>query len=213
MEITNPYNIDYELTTNQEARLNLLLAANAEIARRKTLYATRRCELAACTMSHPLDFGRTYALLGLLLGTFPPASFFLSFLVSDGMRNGIWIAVFLLWVNIVTAAAGYFTGKVIGMVLSSFGQRSFTFFALVIPLIGFLWGAVSGVAGGVFIFVVGAFFGAMLGGMVGAVALPLFFLAHRFLRVGDMLELKHFMPIAFAITFSICAIVLRLLIG
>ena len=217
MEITNPLDIDDQLITastprNPKGRLNLLVAANAEIARRKQLYPTRRVEFEATMMSRPLDFRRTYAYLGLMLGLFPPASFFLLFLgPKGGPRDGAWIIWLLMWVNLVTSVAGYFSGKIVGAVLSNLGKRSFTFFALFTPLIGFLWGGVTGAAGGVFIFVIGAFFGAILGGIVGAVALPLFLLIHNLLKSGDKIELKHFLPIASGVTFSICALILRFL--
>jgi hypothetical protein len=218
MEITDPFNIDHQLTTDASPRsveesLGLLLAANAEIAKRKLLYPTRQVELEAAMMSRPIDFRQTYAYLGLMLGLFPPASFFLLFLISKGMlaKDELWILALLIWVNAITAVVGYFSGKVVGSALSNIGKRSFSFFALVTPLIGLLWGGLSGAAGGVFIFVIGAFFGAFIGGIVGAAALPVFLLIHNLLKCGDMIELKHFLPISAAVTFSICAFILSFL--
>lgn len=215
MEITNPARIDNQLITDKSdksvgLRLNILLAANAEITKRKLLYPTAEFELAANAMRRPLDSRTAFAYLGLMLGAFPPASFFLSYLVSNGASDEVWIAALLFWVNLVTAATGFFLGKVVGSILSNFGKQSFTFFALLTPLIGFLWGAICGAAGGVFIFVIGAFFGAFIGGIVGAVALPSFLLVHRQLKTGDIIEFKHFLPIAAGITFSICAFILNL---
>jgi len=217
MEITDPLNIDDQLITastarNPKGRLNLLVAANAEIIRRKQLFPTRHIELEVNSMSNPLDFRRVYSYLGLMLGLFPPASFFLLFLVpKGGPRDNGWIIWLLLWVNLVTTVAGYFSGKVVGAILSNLGKRSFRFFAFLAPLIGFLWGGVTGATGGVFIFVIGAFFGAVIGGIVGAVALPAFLLIHHLVKRGDMIELKHFLPIASGVTFSICAYILRFL--
>ena len=79
-----------------------------------------------------------------------------------------------------------------------------------LALIGLLWGAVSGAAGGVIVFFFGAFFGAVLGGIVGSVALPLFTVFHRWLKKGESIELKHFLPVAFGVTFVICGFILGL---
>ena len=63
---------------------------------------------------------------------------------------------------------------------------------LALPFLGLLWGIVSGGAGGIIVFIIGAFFGALLGGIVGSVALPAFTILHRSLKKGEMIELKHF---------------------
>jgi len=81
---------------------------------------------------------------------------------------------------------------------------------LLSPFIGILWGIMAGGAGGVIIFLVGAIFGAFIGGMVGGAALPLFLIFHRLLRKGEFIEQKHFLPIAFGITFTICSFILGL---
>jgi hypothetical protein len=81
---------------------------------------------------------------------------------------------------------------------------------LMMPLIGLLWGMISGGAGGVIVFIFGAFFGAILGGIVGSLALPLFTIFHRLMKKGENIELKHFLPIAFGITFIICGFILGL---
>jgi hypothetical protein len=48
----------------------------------------------------------------------------------------------------------------------------------------------------------------MIGGAVGSVALTSFFVLYRMLTVAGMFELKHFLPIATGITFTICAFIL-----
>ena len=81
---------------------------------------------------------------------------------------------------------------------------------LTMPFIGFLWGASAGAAGGVVIFIFGALFGAVLGGIVGAAALPVFATLHRWLKKGEFIELKHFLPLAFGIVLTICGFILGL---
>jgi hypothetical protein len=88
--------------------------------------------------------------------------------------------------------------------------RSWSVMLLLAPLIGLTWGIISGGAGGVIIFVIGALFGAILGGAVGMVALPAFAVFHRLLKRGDMIERRHFLPLAFGITFTICSFILGL---
>jgi hypothetical protein len=68
----------------------------------------------------------------------------------------------------------------------------------------------AGGAGGIIIFGVGAFFGAMVGSLVGSVALPFFSIFHRLLKRGDKIESKHFLPLAFGIAFIISAFFLGL---
>jgi hypothetical protein len=73
-----------------------------------------------------------------------------------------------------------------------------------------LWGIIAGGSGGLIIFLVGAFFGAFVGGTVGAVALPAFAVFHRVLKRGDVMEYKHFLPLALGVTLTICSFILGL---
>ncbi len=81
---------------------------------------------------------------------------------------------------------------------------------LALPFVGILWGILSGGAGGAVILLFGAIFGAILGGIVGSFALPVFTILHRLLKKGDQIERKHFLPLAFGITFIISAFMLGL---
>ena len=191
-----------------EKRLDLLLAANDEIAKWKVKFPTSTVEVERSAMTRPMDARQTYAFLGLMLGTFPPATFFLLFLLSQSERIETWVIGLLTLVTLATATTGYHSGKIVALLISNISRRSLTFGLLTVPLVGLAWGIVSGAAGGVFIFLIGAFFGALIGGAVGAVALTAFFLIYRKLTIAGMIELKHFLPVAAGITFSICAFVL-----
>ena len=81
---------------------------------------------------------------------------------------------------------------------------------LALPFVGILWGVIAGGAGGAIIFIVGAFFGALLGASVGGFALPFFVIFHRLFKSGDKIDRKHFLPLAFGVSFIISAFFLGL---
>ena len=214
MEITDPLNIYDQLNWNGsdesvEQNLHILREANTKIAQRKSFYPTRDSEIAANSLSLKLDFKRTYSYLGAMLGVFPPASFFALFITASNPTNvEVWIIALLTGVNTVTAVVGYFFGKVVGNLLYDRDNRSLAFYILFLPFLGFLWGVIAGAVGGVFLFIVGAFFGAIIGGTVGMIALPAFYAMHRLLKHGEYLEMKYFLPVATGIVYSICAVIL-----
>ncbi|MDQ3634658.1 MAG: hypothetical protein M3405_09145 [Acidobacteriota bacterium] len=200
-------NSDEQLT---QERLNELFILNAEYDRQDELFSSDKEKLEADLMTAPLSVEKAYSYFGLLLGTFPPAAFFAKFFFEAGSpgNNEFWIIFLLTIVNIVTAAAGYFSGKLIGKITFELEKFSWHRMLLALPFLGFLWGIISGGAGGFFIFVFGAIFGAMIGGLVGSVALPAFTIFHRLLKRGDKIENKHFLPIAFGITIIISTYIL-----
>ncbi len=163
-------------------------------------------------MQNPLSTKQAYAWFGLLLGTFPPAAIFTRFLTNSGsLNNGdLWILGVIAIVNVISAVVGYFSGKLIGKIVGELEKNSWLAMFFALPFVGILWGILSGGAGGSIIFVIGAFFGALLGSAVGSVALPAFTLFHRLLKKGDMIDRKHFLPMAFGITFIICGFILGL---
>ena len=213
MELTDPLNIYDQLDrrNTDEAvahNLNVLYEANKRIAQNKAFYPTHQSKIEASSLSLKLDFKKTYAYLGLMLGIFPPASFFALFIAESNAPPEIWIAALLMGVNAVTAFVGYFFGKVVGSLLHDRDDRSISFYILFLPFLGFLWGAIAGAVGGVFLFIIGAFFGALIGGTVGMIALPAFYVMHRLLKHGEYLELKYFLPVSTGIVYSISAVIL-----
>lgn len=191
-------------------RLDLLLAANAETERQKVLYKSDREKTEADLMKNPLTSEKTFAYFGLLLGTFPPAAFFIKFAIDSRIVFGeeAWILGVLFIVNLITAVVGYFSGKLIAGSVRETEKYSWHAMFLVLPFIGMFWGMMAGGAGGAIIFIFGAFFGAILGALVGGTALPIFTIFHRLMKRGDVVELKHFLPLAFGITFAICSLIL-----
>lgn len=191
-----------------QERLNKLLAINAETAREKAMFRDNREKLEAAAMKNPLSLEKTFSYLGLILGAFPPAAMFIRFAI-DGRVEG-WVFGVMLIINLISSVVGFFSGKVIAKAVRYFENLNWMTMILVLPFLGLLWGIGAGGAGGIIVFVIGAFFGAILGGIVGSVALPAFTILHRFLKKGEMIEFKHFLPIAFGITFTICGFILGL---
>lgn len=191
-------------------RLDLLLAANAETDRQKAMFRTDQEKIEADLMRNPLNTEKVYSYLGLLLGTFPPAAFFTKFAIDSKVAFGeeAWIFGVLFIVNLISAVVGYFSGKLIAKSVRETEKYSWHAMFLVLPFIGMFWGMLAGGAGGAIIFIFGAFFGAILGALVGGIALPVFTIFHRLMKRGDFIELKHFLPIAFGITFAICSFII-----
>jgi hypothetical protein len=197
-----------------QQRLNTLLAVNAEIAREKSIVRSERERLEIELMKNPLSTEKAMSYFGAMLGLFPPFALFSRFvteLLGNANRSDdFWIIPLLLFVNLVCTVTGYFSGKLVGKIVAELEKTSWTGMLLALPFIGILWGIITGATGGIFIFVIGAFFGAMVAAAVGAVALPAFTVLHRLLKKGDSIEEKHFFPIALGITCVITAFILGL---
>ena len=189
-------------------RLNTLLALNAETAREKAMFRTDREKMEAGMMKNPLELEKTFSYFGLLLGMFPPAAMFIRFAI-DARVDG-WVYGVMFIINLISAVVGFFSGKLVAKLVRLVENSSWASMLLILPFIGLLWGALTGAAGGVIVFVFGAIFGAALGGIVGSIALPFFTVFHRLLKRGESIELKHFLPVAFGVTFIICGFILGL---
>jgi MFS family permease len=195
-----------------EKRLNTLLTLNAEIADEKALYVSEREKLESEMIKNPLSSEKAFSYLGLLLGTFPPAAIFTKFFIENGSLRSdeFWIIGVLAIVNLISAVVGFFSGKLIGKMVRETEKISWGRMLILLPFIGMLWGIMSGGAGGIIIFIIGALFGAYFGAIVGSIALPIFTIFHRLLKKGDFIERNQFLPIAFGITFVICGLILGL---
>lgn len=175
------------------------------------LYKSEREKSEAGLMRRPLDATKTFAYFGLMLGTFPPAAIFAKFFTEASFnKDAFWAIGFIILINIITAIVGYFSGKLVGKMVKESETYSWLMMILLMPFIGIFWGVTAGGAGGAIVFLFGALFGASFGAMVGGAALPIFAIFHRLLKKGEMIEMKHFLPIAFGLTFAICAFILGL---
>lgn len=193
-----------------QARLNVLLTANAEIARQKAMFASEREWLEAETMQKPVDTEKAYSYFGLMIGMLTPASLILRFTIDSRIfhPDGVWLILLLLIANAISAVVGFFSGKLIGRAARQIETYRWWAMLSAAPFLGLFWGMVAGGSGGLIIFIIGAFFGAFIGGIVGAAALPAFAVFHRLLKRGDVIEYKHFLPLALGITLTICSFIL-----
>lgn len=169
-------------------------------------------EFEAALMSNPLSGEKTFSYFGLLLGTFTPAAIFTRVFIDTKTFETaeFWILGVAVLVNLISAIAGFFSGKFIANLVADLERVSWTRMILTLPFIGIFWGILAGGAGGLVVLIFGAFLGAALGAAVGSVALPLFVIFHRLLKRGDKIEGKQFLPLAFGVTFVISAFILGL---
>ena len=176
------------------------------------MFPTEREKLESGLMENPISTSKVFAYFGLMLGIFSPAAIFTRFLMESENFRGedSWILGVLAVVNLITAVTGYFSGKLIAKLVTKIENYSWWTMLLLLPLIGILWGIMSGGAGGIVILIFGAIFGAVFGAMVGSIALPLFTIFHRILKKGELMEFKYFLPLSLGITFTICAFILGL---
>lgn len=194
------------------ARLDQLLAANAEIAKKRAAFRSDREEFEAAAMKRPLTAEKAFAYLGLTLGSLGPFSIFFNIVLNaNGFDPGFGLAIGLFLIaNTATAAMGFWTGKIVGRAIVSLRSRAWPAFVALSLLLGIAWGGISGGFGGFFLFIIGGFFGAIIGAMAGSVVLPVFAITHRLLASGNLIEMKHFLPLAFGTVLTVCAFILGL---
>lgn len=200
------YNGAGDAQAEANARLELLLAANAEIERQKQLYRREEDKSAALAMAQPLSSPQAFGLFGALLGTLPPLSIF--YRISN-FRDGVWIVLSFLMAS-MCAFVGYKLAKSLGNTFLNLERESWAKMLLVTSLLGTVWALATGAAGGAIFFGVGAIFGVIFALPVAFVAFPLFAILHRLLERGGNIERKHALPIAFGITLTISAYILGL---
>ena len=193
-----------------EQRLAELLKLNAAIAAEKESLGDDREKVAVSMMSCPIDSKKAFAYFGFMIGVMPPFALVLK-IVSETMPASRIPGLFLTLLTVAgtaTGVVGYATGRLIPAWVNAISGFALPNRIAFLSLIGLGWGAVSGAVGGLFLFFIGALFGGIAGGVIGAVSLPVLVGMHSLLRSGDFIELKHFLPIAFAITLSLCAFIL-----
>ena len=206
---TANFECDTEFTRQ---RLDILKKINDETALEKALFKLQREKTELILMKNSVSSENAFAYFGLLLGIFPPAAIFTRFFIDTRMfRNDeYWILGVVFIVNLVSAMVGFFSGKLIGKIVSELEKISWNKMILALPFVGAFWGIMAGSAGGAIILIVGAFFGAFLGACVGGFALPFFTVFHRLLKRGDKIDRRHFLPLAFGVSFIVSAFFLGL---
>jgi hypothetical protein len=204
-----------EGTDSRLSRYNWLLAENHRIAREKILYRNEHERLEAVTMRRPVKIAKAYRYFGLMLGAVPPAAITVRVAFSFADRGFIEPGEIVLWLlvafaGIVSGLVGYLSGKLTAKTVKRVEKFALPNRAALIAFVGMTWGIACGAAGGVFIFVFGAFPAALMGAVTGFLALPIFTTLLNFARSGDRVALSRFLPISLGIVLSIAAFIFGL---
>jgi hypothetical protein len=185
------------------------LKLNAETVRAKANFKSEFEQFEVDLMKNPLSAEQAFAYLGLLLGSVPQlTTIFLIIYRSQGNGDYAAVIAFGLIITIITSLVGYFTGKKVGTTVINLENLSWTKMILFTPFVGLLWGIITGGAGGIIVYLIGAIFGGIIGGAVGFAVLPVFTIFHRLLKKGEFIETRHFLPLSLGIIFIICAFIL-----
>jgi hypothetical protein len=148
-------------------------------------------------MSRPVPTREAFAVLGRLLGLLPPAViFFRLFRYGIDRELGLFWFVICLAMNAACCGVGRAAGDYFGRRVDAAERRSWPRTLLSAAGLGLLWGLVTGGAGGVLFFGVGAVVGVAMAAPVGVIAFLLFVPLHRLLARGGMIEERHLWPLA-----------------
>ena len=161
-------------------------------------------------MRRPFDVRRAFALFGLMLGLFPPAAIFIKMFGYGMVGNDGKPVLFILCVlmNLVCVCVGYATGAGLSEAVGNALRYRWAVMLLLLAVLGFVWGAVTGFAGGLIFVGIGAIFGAVFAVPIGVLAFVLFGSLHRLVARGGMIDARHFWPLATGVTLLAAALVL-----
>lgn len=163
--------------------------------------------LSTSLLDQRLDLAGSLRLFGVAIGTVPTAAILFRLFVLDSSPNpGVLLLAILA--TAVTGLVGYLTAGGTAKALERVLSTSFLRSLLLVPIIGLAWGVISGAAGGLFLFVLGALVGGVIGGMVAGTALPLFVGLFSLAAEEGDISIKRFLPIAAGISGSAAALFL-----
>lgn len=188
--------------------MNWLTHWNADAERRARLFRNTREEQDVLLMRRPLTTVQAYARFGLLLGTLVPAAIFLRLLLMSNANERIVFFMLFSIMNGTCALVGWHMGRFTGRNVEQFGRRGWHRMFLHALGNGIVWGAVTGAAGGLIVFGLGAIVGAAIAIPVGLVAFLFFTLLHRLMARGGMIEARHFWPLACGVVLTIASLIL-----
>ena len=194
-----------------ERRLERLLELNAAIASEKELYKNSAERRRVQLMTYPIESRNAFGYFGFMIGSMPLLAAALRILSNSPNADPSFFAFILSFLGLLTGLSGLGLGRrYVPRVLRSIENFAIPNRIALWVLVGIVWGGVSGAAGGVLVFLVGSIVGAVIGGMVGAITVPIMIFLYTCVRAGDLIDAKHFLPIALGITLSVCALVLGL---
>lgn len=134
-----------------------------------------------------------YALLGWLIGTFPPAITFVAMFATQSPDpspdpNAINLTGLFVLIAVICSVAGLITGAFIGLLMKFLRRVHWILPIVLSPILGLIWAVITGGAGGFPVFVVGAIFGAVYAAPFGILGFLLFSTAYESLaRRRDLL--------------------------
>lgn len=176
------------------------------------MFRTSRERYEAHLIRRPLPATTVFGLFGLIIGSLPPLAIAVkSISETVTLRPPHFILIALLVVSsIVTGIVGAVLGRRVPAAIDSARGLRIPNRLAALVLLGISWGAVSGIAGGVFLFLFGAFFGAIVGAVIGALTVPAMVTMYEILRRGEVMDSRHFAPIAIGLTLAVCAFIIGL---
>lgn len=200
------------MTHDADARLRWLVAFHAREESRRKLFRHPRDEWEVGLMRRPVATRRAYALLGALLGTFPPAAIFYQLFGGQLFRaSHVWGLLSLtLLMNACCCLAGWRTGAAVGRRVDD--AESLTWHRMIVTAaaLGAAWGVAAGGLSGLVFFGLGAFVGPVFAVPVGAAGFVLFTALHRLVSRGGMIDARHLWPLAWGVAATITAAILGL---
>jgi hypothetical protein len=201
---------DLRYTTTDASILQWLITENESTAARRALFKTGKEELDYESMSRPVSTQEAFVRFGTFLGTLPFAAITIRILMENSpelMPAIIYLIVIGIMAAITTFVGRATAGLVAKIVIRIERFRWSTMLPL-LPLVGFLWGAVAGSAGGAIGFGIGAVFGFCIGGILGLLTVPGFVVVHRLLQRAGHIEHKHLLPLSLGIVLTLCAYII-----
>lgn len=180
-------------------RAEVALVESGALARREAE------ECAAMMLLGPVSAAEAYGRFGLLLGLLPPAAIFWR-AFGYGTEEPEWVPLFVA-MNVVCCLVGRKAGSQLGGRVFSV-NRTITATILLSLLVGFIWGALTGSAGGALCFGFGAIPGAFMAVLIALICFPAFALLHRGLARGGMIEGRVVWPLAGGVPAVVAAAIL-----
>lgn len=197
------------LDADTAARLRWLEAALASDNGSRAARRRAREEEQSLAFQSPITTREAFAWFGTFLGLFPPAAIFCRLLwrVSgeDSFAGLLALAVLM---NVICCAVGRAMAIQLSGSVDRLERSSWVLMAVVPALLGFVWALVTGAAGGLLFFGVGALFGAVCAVPAGMLGFGLFAPLHRLLARGGMIEERHLWPLAYGVNGLIVALIL-----
>jgi len=185
----------------------------AELARERAAPRAARLDREAAlalSMQSPRTGAQAYAALGLLLGLLPPAAMFARFLSSLKFerKEDFAALAFCVVMSVICCVVGRAMGSWLGRRAGDPRLRAWYELPPVTLLCGLVWGVITGAAGGLIVFGIGAVPGVMLAVPVALAGFTLFAPLHRLLSRGGMIEARHLRPLALGVAGVIAALIL-----